>query len=1601
MNCRKNPGCGRRSPGRRLRRSGLTLLFVISFIVLFLLMGTAFVVVSTQFYRTTRQRANLEADRTPAKTLVYRAVHDIIAGPSLDNIYSPLRTHGLLADHYGYGASGFLYAAAIDSSDPQFLIVRLLNDQVTDLRLDTVVHNLSDTPGYYDGLVFTFVTDPVAAGFTGRVKGISTRIVRYEVVDNSGTLEHRFYLARPWSDVSTADPFAQLATLSAAELQTVRVLINGRPFLGTGTGVFNAGATATVAALSDDSLKPNTAGRSQADLATNYIPGSAFFLDPADANSMATLGFVAGSPNESYDIPDFQNMFLAEQNVTPSYFQPALLEYQADNVAGAGTAGLNEAQWMAQVSFRPFYLDAIDNTTGMAPPDGIADPGSTANSQFPFANIYDQDNDGVIDSPLNLATVPFDVDNDGDGIRDSVWVDFGFPIQYDGLTGRRYKPLVAAMIVDLDHRLNLNAMGNLLDAAGNRQATDLAMNNGAANTSLPRGQFLGPPEVSLTGLFGAVPADYSALLTSRYGNDGLPGAAGVDAFSTYKLFDYPNGAALVNNLGNSFASPLDIHGRFAVAYPQISSTNMYMPGIDVSASSLAGVLGGESANSAYEMAFAGKPFSSANDVPFDAVELERILRQFDKDVASLPNRLATFPDILANRNLVTSDSWEVPSSPGILTEFLYQQFLGNGVTPADARLAVADMLSIDVSRGMKFDLNRAFGDGVDNTSPVNGIIDEIGETNSLLHPDTNVYAMLPTAIDRYQYMKQLYVLGYIVARPDAKDLNGDTNIDDEDKRYLAQWVANIADFRDVDSICTPFEFDLNPYNGWDVDGDLSAASVDNAATDRAFVWGTERPELLITETFAGHDRAAEDTDLDTSGNDMDGGDTHFDSRYRPRGSGFIELYNPWLSGSTVDSLPAAELHEVSGAVDLDRATPTGGDPVWRMLVVRAAGTTLNTEPDPDDPDTAARPAAADVDRTVYFIEPPAAYDQGYGEGQLYFSDQTVNSVGRGQYALLGGYTYFDAGVYHTKIGRRTDAIGTTEADLRLTTTRGVSITPATGAVSLTEWDATATAMATTARPNAVGIVINRTLVGGIGGTAEDRTFSFSEPTTPYYPIVDGSGNAAVAVADGLQYTVPHDVPLDQDATYQTNADDLTAINQNETTQNFRVVHLQRLADPTQDWDADTNPYLTVDSSYVDLVAYNGFITGAEASDEEARGGVGSGTKRLVTMERGAAEETQTDPDRRRVLWNTENESTSTAPTPVDLVGADSHNYSFEWFESLAIINDCYLTPRDTVTVTPNPFLARPNVPFSWLTWNNRPYTSQYELANVPAGRSSRLLHQYTLADPSATIWDGGERFGHLPNFYGEDSGVGTGEDLYRLVDFLEVPSRFTGTEEFFDPVAAANVLPPFDRISRYRNPGKLNINTVQNQIVWDALVGPYATGGTAPIPNFANLVASRQSSTATATIPTEFPSVFRRSNTGNHVPQLEGADPHALVRRFVDTGVFRQALPDAATPGEPLFAYTDTAASNDVNDPSRSAYFQNDMRNRLGNTTTTNSNVFAIWVTVGYFESTRITCWALNWVGILARFVATEASLSTIARFPLDSSRDACTTSNGASWSRR
>ena len=107
-----------------------------------------------------------------------------------------------------------------------------------------------------------------------------------------------------------------------------------------------------------------------------------------------------------------------------------------------------------------------------------------------------------------------------------------------------------------------------------------------------------------------------------------------------------------------------------------------------------------------------------------------------------------------------------------------------------------------------------------------------------------------------------------------------------DKEEYAQWAANVVEFRDADSTMTPFEYDIDLSNGWQCDGDVRTSESDRGDT----VWGTERPEILITsgvgwedssgggEIYIGLHRPWKSDALDTSGSQGSGkADDDFDA----------------------------------------------------------------------------------------------------------------------------------------------------------------------------------------------------------------------------------------------------------------------------------------------------------------------------------------------------------------------------------------------------------------------------------------------------------------------------------------------------------------------------------------------------------------------------------------------------------------------------------------------------------------------------------------------------------------------------------------------------
>ena len=215
---------------------------------------------------------------------------------------------------------------------------------------------------------------------------------------------------------------------------------------------------------------------------------------------------------------------------------------------------------------------------------------------------------------------------------------------------------------------------------------------------------------------------------------------------------------------------------------------------------------------------------------------------------------------------------------------------------------------------------------------------------------------------------------------------------------------------------------------------------------------------------------------------------------------------------------------------------------------------------------------------------------------------------------------------------------------------------------------------------------------------------------------------------------------------------------------------------------------------------------------------------------------------------------------------------------------------------PPQYYGDPSQPFPWLTWNNRPFVSQWELMLVPACHPGRLLWEYATqyGPPKATRLDGPPPYQpataavplpasppmpypHLLNFFwSERSGHANAPQLYRLFEYVNVPSRFVGTSVQADPAKAAAATghlfyPPFNRISTYREPGRINLNTIYSQEVWQGLMNYFPTtirlwragGGSSSVRAGWDTAASDTATTVdvlddTATyLPTQFARPFR------------------------------------------------------------------------------------------------------------------------------------------------
>ena len=1517
------------------QRDGITLLFVISMVVLFLLMGTTFVVVSNDYFKSAVRRSRLSTNVVNNEALLDRAFYQLMREVPLRDSSSPLRGHSILADQYGYG-----YKSVTDniSGGTAPVIIPLPAGPFVDITIDVNATDpsvfsrirvpglpvmLRDSPGftptsqYYDGLL----NGRVFSITSGALRGVSSRIINSELVlgtQADGSLDQlRVTIAKGkhnWSQLVAGES----------------VVINGRDFSGIGTGDTN-NLDFTVpkfdAFLPTEVLGINSLAVNQQGGVFNVEDFSlASFVDPANQDAVFVnltcdgggapiprTGFLAvdNGPNEPYDVADYQNMFLSgfdrAGNIIPSFHRDRLYSSQVP-ISVSPTAH-------KQFTFRPVF---VEQTGTNAPDDGIA-PGSTANRDFYEEYLEDYfDLDGT---PKALATINgpqnLDVDSDGDGQLDSVWIDIGLPTQVDS-QGVRFRPLVAYRVIDMDGRLNVNAHGSAIDAAINTAGPPLnrlGSSYGVADISLRnvmKPTLPGPP----------VQDFYAGLLDERSSSVAV-GTGNDRRFSVeQKLFGYVSGANVAGNaalLGGSFSTASNLAGQFVIGS---NTTNLdEMPGIQPA---VPGTIPAGTAAVPYLKDF--RSGGGTGSQFFEPWELEALLRPFDSDSNLMASRLSQFVDP-TKVDAITTDSFEVnvPTSVVSLGTRLNGILEANGVMALAARSAlIANLLPRDIRLGGKLNINRPLGDGIDDGGVANVVDDpaEVATGNQqpnqygspVLDLDNAGNGSTGDAAARYLLAKDIYItfllacgdrapVGFAAPTPPAMYSEafltipgvGGEGLSAEDLEYrkmVAQFAVNVVDFKDADSIMTPFEFDLEPFDatGWDVNGDVT-----NTEPDGLVVWGAERPELLLTESFAFHDRQTRDTMNDASGQDAaTGTDLDWDSVNAPFSAAAFEIYNPWYSQTQMYAPP----RELGPAGGINLGLQAGTSPVWRIALKRTR-TEVRTRTDDN----------VGVVRSIYFSNPSGIA----GGGDQFFPTSSAGIIAPGAYvSILPG----------------TD--------------------PTVGGQTLT---ASTTAVAGSSIPAPRVVRIN-----------SPRPLSISDRDGGYVDL-DGTPKQA-----GEPFTVPIDTPVDNAIA------DLDAYNTSGIADNFRYAYLQRLANPAIAHNATTNPYLSVDSITVDLLAGNSLVGTFDSASGEVydRGGAGAAdpindTKfEMKSTSRGEAYTAVAMA--RRNLFASDDGSDERSGTDVP-IGPIMHTFG--------ALNTNYFGGAS---------------PFGCLTWNNRPFASVGEIVNVPYLPSGLMTYFFNEgARPFAPVDATTEMdvyHQHIMPFFGEVKGSSTANDdghrhllrfsdplgittniqteiqgsspgvtvnttamlnanrFARLFDFIETPSLFLGSETFLTTAGSSagttypiNFNPPYHFIPEFRTPGKININTINDNAedVWNAI-----NGGFSSVSFKGSRVNSLRGLRDNPIGPTDVAGFFTSAEGRMHVPPgATGAVP--------DKGSAGTAFTLNPANGQAFFG----GLADAQHDVQGTAYFQNEFQQRLTSMTTTRSSVFSIWITIGYFEVDR------------------------------------------------
>ncbi len=1463
---------------RKQPQAGIILLVVLSSLTFFSVLIAAYLVFSNQSRESSFAISARNIHRPNVNGIIDDALMTLIRGT--DDGTNAFWGEDLLSDYYGRGDGELSLtvttSASINDSGGNptgFVKVAISGATITPPNLNDV----------YAGRVITFSN--------GTLVNRSYRVIRSLFVGGSHQIIFQLESRYAATDISNTDT----------------LVMNGIPRNAAGIGFDGTDINATVIAGSvNNTLNiPAGVGISTLPMAIqpNHLPGT------VDKKSGTRGDF-----DEGYDAADFNNWFLSHRHsdgvVIPSFHRPSVLNYILNNEADwpsvTGAAGdviyRDLMASFARATFRPLPLAASQFSTT----SGALNPQFTGgNSSFALRipllmqsggqARLDQFARALIGNGTPTGQ-SYDVDNDSDGIKDSIWIDLRLPL-ITAPDGKLLRPLIAPMIEDLSGRLNVNAHSNsqLTGVTNAGLDSDLAAwagTNAALMKKTFRGLGYGPSEIALP------PAVSASLVTQRLGTDGVPGSAQADSLDVLRTAWRPGSQAANGGYGYS----IDPFGRGGVAIGRSGGLVAANSGTVVTASAQ-----DEALNDPYESDPTGR---LAHDLMLTQGELEAILRSNQFDVNLLPQRLrGLVSSVVGIDKVITtiSKSDDTPPQFGFVTSGSAVEKLRTLYFPSLSNAQLVELIAPEIRLGRKLDINRSFGNGIDDDG--DGVIDEPGEipTTGAVPSVTNriddnldgtvdeagevgepafaipaastatlpngyanqeaFYVLDSTTAEngRTLLARQIYVLMMALSKDYVFPVSGaGINETDYHARRLAQWAVNVVDCRDPDSIMTRFVYDKNPFNGWDV-----PAVPSNENT----VWGVEMPELLLTETLAFHDIAVQDTP--TGGNKGIGSapnnDKHTDQIGLPEGSLFVELYCP---GSNVtDSTTRSYPQELYTNQSLDLARVTGNAPVWRLAISEPHfDKNISVDGDPTL-NPVFQPLASIVDPVPALPsnKRPSRrrHNSALGDAYSYEKEESelANTAVASQlqferYVLFTGAESNIAGM----TSDNTFYLGGAGADNgSKSVTRGqyLCVLPRATTTFGYQSDKTTRSNQTIAFNGTNGV---QHLPAGVAPgaplfnllTEYSRPKVFVATTTGGIPL---NVSAPLAGYDTTANPLPADVPYDVANRLIPNVASTT---EEEpflgTVPEHSSIFLQRLADPTRDWNAVTNPYRVVDYMSLDLNVFSGQerpskVTRTDPSDlatetyqvkyrrrsrqknGSTRDSLGNVVKNQNALYSYLSEFDIIDDD----VFDNYVTNIDTSADYFSFAPTNGHFYSSLGFlnTTQAAVNPAFASgfsePFKTAFPNTNNDRNLPQVGFAIHPWLNRPFATPFESILVPACSQGRLFEEFTTvqggADPVVFPTDATDLtqfhgpFRHLLNFFHSDRNVTEAAGFVSLFDYVHTLPPFRGEVNAIAPslVAAPSDLnpllaPPFNfRYGNIRN-GCVNLNTLSEFPVWQGLM---------------------------------------------------------------------------------------------------------------------------------------------------------------------------------------